>query len=139
MEEHAKSGDFANARLRLCTVDKVHWSLMREKEASFLSYLRGIIIDEAHWLHGLLGANVRRMIDRLKLSMDVLGRKHPLFFLASATLADAVGFAEDLTGESRSSFLDVNDKGAAKSTTVPTDRVPELLAQPSEPGLLRRY
>jgi hypothetical protein len=139
MDEHAKSDDFANARLRLCTVDKVHWSLMREKEASFLSDLRGVIIDEAHWWHGLSGANVRRMIDRLKLSMDVLGRKHPLFFLASATLADAVGFAEDLTGESRSSFLDVNDNGAAKSTTVPTDRVPELLAQPSEPGLLRRY
>jgi DEAD/DEAH box helicase domain-containing protein len=104
MNEHAKSGDFANARLRLCTIDKVHWSLMREKEARFLSDLRGIIIDEAHWLHGLLGANVRRMIDRLKLSMDVLGREHPSFFLASATLSDAVGFAEDLTGVSRSSF-----------------------------------
>jgi Helicase conserved C-terminal domain/DEAD/DEAH box helicase len=139
MNEHAKSVDFANARLRLCTVDKVHWSLMREKEARFLSDLRGIIIDEAHWLHGLLGANVRRMIDRLKLSMDVLGREHPSFFLASATLSDAVGFAEDLTGVSRSSFLDVNDKGAAKSMTVPTDRVPEMLAHQSEPGLLRRF
>jgi len=139
MKEHAKSGDFANARLRLSTIDKVHWSLMREAEASFLSDLRGMIIDEAHSLHGLLGANVRSMIDRLKLSMDILGRKHPLFFLASATLADAGGFAEDLTGESRSSFLEVNDKGAVKSTTVPTERVPELIAQPSEAGLLRRY
>jgi hypothetical protein len=139
MEEHAKSPDFARARLRLSTLDKVHWSLMREENASFLSDLRGIIIDEAHWLHGLLGANVRSLINRLKLSMDVLGRRHPRFFLASATLADAVGFAEDLTGERRSSFLEVNDKGAAKSMTVPTSRVPEFLAQASEPGLLRRY
>jgi hypothetical protein len=139
MKEHAKSADFARGRLRLSTTDKVHWSLMREGEAEFLSNLRGIVIDEAHWWHGLSGANVRRMIDRLNLSKDVLGQKHPMFFLASATLADAIGFAEDLTGEARSSFLDVSDKGAVKATIVDTKDVPELLATSSLPGLLRRY
>jgi hypothetical protein len=139
MDVHAKSRNFADARLRLSTVDKMHWSLMREKEAAFLAKLRGIIIDEAHGFHGLFGANVRRTIDRLRLSMDMLNREHPLFFLASATLANAVGFAEDLTGKNRSPYLEVNDKGTAKGTIVPTNRVPELLAQPSEAGLLRRY
>jgi hypothetical protein len=139
MREHEKSPEFARARLRLSTLDKVHWSLMREKEVNFLSHLRGVIIDEAHWWHGLSGANVRRMIDRLRLSMDVLGREHPAFFLASATLADALGFAEDLTGARRSSFLEVNDKGAAKAFTVAANDVPTLLATQSEPGLLRRY
>ncbi len=89
MERHAKSEAFSNARLRLSTLDKVHWSLMRKKEAGFLSRLRGFIVDEAHSWHGLSGANVRAMINRLRLSMDVLGCNHPSFFLASATLADA--------------------------------------------------
>ncbi|MBI3326779.1 MAG: hypothetical protein HYZ81_08770 [Nitrospinae bacterium] len=113
--------------------------LAHDKEADFLSHLAGVILDEAHSWHGLSGANVRAMIDRLRLSMDVLGVQHPSFFLASATLADAATFAEDLTGVPAASFFEVNDKGAAKASLVSTKEVPALLAQPAEPGLLRRY
>ena len=140
MKAHEKSEPFTNARLRICTLDKVHWSLMRAQHADFLYELSGVILDEAHSWHGLSGANVRAMIDRLHLSMDVLGsEKRPAFFLASATLADAGAFAEDLTGEPASSFFEVNDKGESKASIVGAKDVPALLAQRAEPGLLRRY
>jgi len=139
MRTHAESEAFENARLRLATLDKVHWSLMGRKQQYFLSHLRGLVIDEAHSWHGLAGANVRAMLDRLRLSMDMLGQKHPAFFLASATLADAPGFAEDLTGSPAALFLEVNDKGAAKATLIDTKDLPALLNQPSKTGELRRY
>lgn len=139
MKAHEGSAVFSQARLRLCTLDKVHWSLMREKEAEFLSRVAGVILDEAHSWHGLAGANVRAMVDRLRLSLDVLNREHPSLFLASATLAEAAAFAEDLTGAPASSFLEVDDRGSAKASLVASAEVPELLAGPGKPGLLRRY
>lgn len=139
MRDHEQSKSHRNARLRICTLDKVHWSLMRDKEAVFLSRLQGIIIDEAHMWHGLAGANVRFMINRLLLSIDVLGSKRPSFFLASATLVDPTQFAESLTGVPASSFLEVNDKGAAKASMVAAKDVPSLLSQRTQSGLLRRY
>ena len=139
MKEHEESEAFAAARLRLTTLDKCEWSLMQEKNQAFLSFLAGFILDEAHSWHGLTGTNVRRLLDRLCLSMDMMGRPSPAFFLASATLVEAGAFAADLTGAPASSFLEVNDRGAAKAFMVKTGDVPELLAQPAEPGLLRRY
>ncbi|WP_158497283.1 DEAD/DEAH box helicase [Methylocystis sp. ATCC 49242] len=140
MADHVETPGFKNARLRLSTLDKVHWSLMGQDQADFLRHLGGLIIDEAHSWHGLSGANVRRMLDRLHLSMDVLGcKQHPAFFLASATLAEATVFAEDLTGVSSSPFLEVSDLGTATASLVATEKVPALLAQKAEPGLLRRY
>ena len=65
-----------------------------------------------------------RMLDRLRLSMDVLrANRHPAFFLSSATLADATDFAEDLTGIRPSEFLEINDRGAAKASLVPVTDV----------------
>ncbi|AUB83153.1 helicase-related protein [Candidatus Thiodictyon syntrophicum] len=139
MEAHAKHPAFTQARIRVSTLDKVHWSLMRDKEADFLSCLTGIVVDEAHSWHGLAGASVRAMIDRMRLSMDMLGSDHPAFFLASATLAGAAAFAESLTGEPASSFLEVDDRGAAKASLVRALDVPALLMAPAKPGLLRRY
>lgn len=139
MKEHEESEAFASARLRLTTLDKCEWSLMQPKNEDFLASLAGFIMDEAHSWHGLTGANVRRLLDRLRLSMDVMGCRYPAFFLASATLAEAGAFAADLTGAPAGSFLEVNDRGAAKASLVKTGDVPQLLAQPVEPGLLRRY
>jgi hypothetical protein len=139
MKAHEKSDPFSRARLRICTLEKLHWSLMLPRHEYFLRRLSGVILDEAHSWYGLSGASVRAMIDRLRLSMDVLRSKEPVFFLASATLADAGAFAADLTGLPASSFLQINDKGASKASIVAAKDVPALLAQRAEPGLLRRY
>ncbi|MBF0527828.1 MAG: DEAD/DEAH box helicase [Deltaproteobacteria bacterium] len=139
MKQHQYSEAFLEARLRVSTLDKIHWCLMRDKEADFLSHLSGFVLDEAHSWHGLMGANVRVMIDRLRLSLDILGSDHPSFFLASATLAEATTFAESLTGIPASSFLEINDHGTAKASLVNTKDVPALLVKSAKPGLLCRY
>ncbi|MBI4880612.1 MAG: DEAD/DEAH box helicase [Planctomycetes bacterium] len=139
MREHERSEAFLRARIRVCTLDKVHWSLMHGREAGFLSRLAGIIVDEAHSWHGISGANVRAMFDRLRLSLDMLRCPYPSFFLGSATLAEAPAFAQALTGVPASSFLEVSDRGAARESLVEARDVPALLAQAAEPGFLRRY
>lgn len=136
MRAHENSQSFANARLRLSTLDKAEWSLMQEKQADFLSNLRGVIVDEAHVWHGLGGANVRATFNRLQLSIELMGEPRPAFFLASATLADAAEFASQLTGASAASFTAIEDRSAAKATIVDATDVPDLLL---ESGGLRRY
>ena len=51
MARHEKSDSFRQARIRLTTVDKVHWSLMKE-HAYFLSRLTALALDEAHVWQG---------------------------------------------------------------------------------------
>ncbi|MFI5386710.1 MAG: DEAD/DEAH box helicase [Fimbriimonadales bacterium] len=101
---------FRQARLRLATLDKVHWSLFHGKNDFFFKGLRAFVVDEAHVWHGLAGANVRGLFNRLKLSCDVLEQDHPAFFLASATLQNAQAFAADLTGCPAQSFCFVQSK-----------------------------
>jgi len=55
------------------------WAQHEGEAQPLRSHLAGFILDEAHSWYGLLGANVRAMIDRLRLSMDVLGCKRPSF------------------------------------------------------------
>jgi len=43
---------FRQARLRLATLDKVHWSLFRGKNDFFFKGLRAFVVDEAHVWHG---------------------------------------------------------------------------------------
>lgn len=130
---------FEDARIRICTLDKVHWSLMAAKNEDFLRRLRGVIIDEAHSWHGLSGASVRMMLHRLRMSVSLLDGEVPAFFLASATLADATAFAADLTGEEERSFTAISDAGATKISSLPARDVPRELARPAKAGLLRRF
>ncbi len=115
MKEHEGSELFRRARIRLTTLDKVHWSLMRERHARFLERLRGIVLDEAHLWHGLAGANVRGMLDRLRLSLEVLRGAAPSFFLASATLPGPREFAEALSGARRVPSWRSTMRGARRS------------------------
>lgn len=128
MREHEESESFSTARLRITTVDKVHWSLFHGKHAQFLEGLRAVVLDEAHIWHGLAGANVRAMINRLRLSLDVLRVPHPAFFLASATLSAPAEFAASLTGSDEGSFIAVDDRGQTKLEVVPTADVANLIA-----------
>jgi superfamily II DNA/RNA helicase len=140
MKELPKLPQFRNARIRIATLDKIHWNLFRdwESEINFLKNLKCFVIDEAHVWNGLAGANVRRMIDRLKLSSDVYGLKYPAFFLASATLANPIEFAENLTGGPSKDFLAIDDIGSSKIEILDTDQVPDQLNK-IDSNLLRRY
>jgi DEAD/DEAH box helicase/Helicase conserved C-terminal domain len=139
MKRHEEDCDsFRQARLRLATLDKVHWSLFHGKNDFFFDGLRAFVVDEAHVWHGLVGANVRGLFNRLKLSCDVLKQEHPAFFLASATLQNAQAFAADLTGCSAESFLSIDDRGLTKAETIDASKVPDELNHAGEEGL-RRY
>ncbi|HRI68277.1 MAG TPA: DEAD/DEAH box helicase [Polyangium sp.] len=128
MRDHEQSDSFADARLRITTVDKVHWSLFHGKHAYFLQGLRAVVLDEAHIWHGLAGANVRAMLNRLRLSLDVLRVQHPAFFLASATLSAPAEFAASLTGSDENSFIAVDDRGQTKLGVVHTADLADLIA-----------
>ena len=138
MKAQEQSESFERARIRVCTFDKAHWSLMQPRHEYFLRGLAGIIADEGHVWQGLSGAHVRRMFDRLRVALDVLEVERPAFFVASATLPDAPRFAALLTGEQPEDFLAVDDGAAPRHALVATADVPALLrAAPGEEGLHR--
>jgi len=71
MRIHAASGACKNARLRLSTLDNVHWNLMQKNEAYFLSHLGGLVIDGAHSWQSVLdnAAAEFRAVGRIPLRL----------------------------------------------------------------------
>ena len=63
----------------------------------FLRNLRLVVIDEAHYYRGVLGAHVAMIIRRLRRICRDLGAG-PQFVLCSATLSNATAHAEKLVG-----------------------------------------
>lgn len=63
----------------------------------FFSNLALVIMDEAHWYRGVLGANVAMVVRRLRRIALSYGAD-PRFVLASATIANPAEHAEALTG-----------------------------------------
>lgn len=138
MARHEQTDSFRRARLRITTVDKVHWSLMKQDHAYFLSRLAALAIDEVHAWHGAVGASVRGMLNRLHASLELHRKGRPALFLASATLADPAAFAAQLTGRKAKEFRHVDDGRATKAFDVPAAELPGLLEQAAkEPALLR--
>ena len=63
----------------------------------FLRNLRFVVIDEAHYYRGVLGAHVAMIIRRLRRICRELGAD-PQFVLCSATLSNATEHAEKMVG-----------------------------------------
>ena len=63
----------------------------------FFSHLAVVVIDEAHWYRGVLGANVAMVLRRLRRITDHYGAS-PQFILASGTIANPTEHAEALVG-----------------------------------------
>ena len=64
---------------------------------SFLRNLRLVVIDEAHYYRGVLGAHVAMIVRRLRRICRELGAT-PQFVLCSATLTNAAEHAENMVG-----------------------------------------
>ncbi len=64
----------------------------------FYRNLKYIVIDESHYYRGVFGSNVAFLIRRLKRIADFYGSS-PRFILSSATLANPLELANNLTGE----------------------------------------
>ena len=69
-----------------------HWGW-----SDFLRNLRFIVIDEAHYYRGVLGAHVAMIVRRLRRICRFLGAS-PQFVLCSATLTNAADHAENMVG-----------------------------------------
>ncbi len=63
----------------------------------FLCNLRYIVIDEMHEYRGFFGSNVALLLRRFFLQLERLGA-HPRVFLSTATCANPVEHAKNLTG-----------------------------------------
>lgn len=67
------------------------------KWKKFFSNLKIIVIDEVHTYRGVFGSNVAMLIRRLLRICEHYGA-YPVFFLASATIANPEELAQKLTG-----------------------------------------
>src|ERR1700678_2273723 len=94
----------SHANYLLTNPDMIHSGLLpnHSRWRGFLRRLRVVIVDECHGYRGVFGSHVAQVLRRLRrvaahhAAPD--GRREPVFILASATIADPVGCARQLTG-----------------------------------------
>lgn len=137
MDMHQKEDAFLKARIRISTVDKAHWSLIRGKK-EFLSHLKCLVLDEAHIYHGVFGSNIHYFLKRIYMSKEIMGKDRPAIFLASATLSSAEQFAETLLSlEENDKIIHIKDNIKPDIKLLPISEVPAILSKPFTPGQLR--
>jgi hypothetical protein len=125
-----------NARIRISTIDKAHWSLIRND--NFLANLKCLVLDEAHSFNGMFGANVHYFFKRLYMAKEILGKTKPRIFLASATLASPRAFAQTLLSlDDTDKLALINDSMKKIICDIPISEVPIQLKSPPKDGMLR--
>ncbi|MGD0951055.1 MAG: DEAD/DEAH box helicase [Methanotrichaceae archaeon] len=137
MKEHEKSEEFKNARIRVATLDKAHFSLIGQHK-DFLENMVCMVLDEAHMYDGVFGANVHYFLKRVFLSMDILGKPRPKVFLASATLSSAESFARTLiSAEEAQEVMHIGETSKQQVEQIRLKDLPGLLKKPNSEGLLK--
>ncbi|MCO6458564.1 MAG: DEAD/DEAH box helicase [Pirellulaceae bacterium] len=136
--DYQKGRFFQQARIRIATLDKAHWSLYGSRDGKqFAARLKCFVLDEAHSYDGVFGANVHYFVKRMHLGCDLLGRSRPRMFLASATLNSAREFAATLLSLDAAEITHVEDHVRQEIDLVDTAEVPALLERPPSDSLLR--
>ncbi|HET8638915.1 MAG TPA: DEAD/DEAH box helicase [Solirubrobacterales bacterium] len=102
-----------NNNLVLTNPDMLHVGLLPNHSSwgDFFANLSWVVVDEAHTYRGVFGSHVANVLRRLRRMARAYGSE-PRFILASATIANPVGLAEELVGEP---FQLVDDDGAPRS------------------------
>ena len=92
--------------------DMLHNSFLGHSEqwTEFYKGLKWVIVDEMHEYRGYFGSNVSMILRRFSCHLASLGIR-PQFFLSSATCANAMEHAENLTGLE---FVEVNASSAMR-------------------------
>lgn len=123
----------AGAEVVLTNPDFLHYALLPHNELwrPFLRGLSLVIVDEAHYYRGVLGANVALILRRLCR----LARKYqaePVFALLSATTANPAAHGANLLGRGRQLEVIDRDTSAGGARTVFVWRPP--LIEDSDPA-----
>jgi DEAD/DEAH box helicase domain-containing protein len=98
------------SNLVLTNPDMLHVGILPHHKGwgDFLANLGWVVVDEAHTYRGVFGSHVANVLRRLRRLARAYGSE-PRFLLASATIANPVGLAEELVG---TPFELVDDDGA---------------------------
>ena len=95
------------ANLVLTNPDMLHMGILphHRQWGDFLSNLAVVVVDEAHVYRGVFGSHVANVLRRLRRIANAYGTE-PRFLLASATIANPVELAEQLTGLEEIALVD---------------------------------
>jgi DEAD/DEAH box helicase domain-containing protein len=98
------------SNLVLTNPDMLHVGILPNHKSwgDFLANLGWVVVDEAHTYRGVFGSHVANVLRRLRRLARAYGSE-PRFLLASATIANPVGLAEELVG---TPFELIDDDGA---------------------------
>ena len=101
------------SNLVLTNPDMLHVGILPHHKnwGDFLANLEWVVVDEAHTYRGVFGSHVANVLRRLRRIARAYGGE-PRFLLASATIANPVGLAEELVG---TPFELIDDDGAPRS------------------------
>jgi DEAD/DEAH box helicase domain-containing protein len=101
------------SNLVLTNPDMLHVGILPHHKSwgDFLANLGWVVVDEAHTYRGVFGSHVANVLRRLRRIARAYGGE-PRFLLASATIANPVGLAEELVG---TPFELIDDDGAPRS------------------------
>jgi DEAD/DEAH box helicase domain-containing protein len=98
------------SNLVLTNPDMLHVGILPHHKGwgDFLANLGWVVVDEAHTYRGVFGSHVANVLRRLRRIARAYGGE-PRFLLASATIANPIGLAEELVG---TPFELIDDDGA---------------------------
>jgi len=101
------------SNLVLTNPDMLHVGILPHHKSwgDFLANLGWVVVDEAHTYRGVFGSHVANVLRRLRRVARAYGSE-PRFLLASATIANPVGLAEELVG---TPFELIDDDGAPRA------------------------
>jgi DEAD/DEAH box helicase domain-containing protein len=101
------------SNLVLTNPDMLHVGVLPNHKSwgDFLANLGWVVVDEAHTYRGVFGSHVANVLRRLRRLARAYGSE-PRFLLASATIANPVGLAEELVG---TPFELIDDDGAPRA------------------------
>jgi len=136
MKQHECSDEFNDARIRIATIDKAHYSLI-QGSPDFTRRLSCIVLDEAHQYEGIFGANVHFFLKRLSVAKAAAHCPLPFIFLASATLSDAKNFASRLTSMEEELIHHEADAAAPEIREITLDDAELALSKPPAGGITR--
>jgi DEAD/DEAH box helicase domain-containing protein len=106
------------SNLLITNPDMLHVGILPHHSAwdELLANLAFVVIDEAHVYRGVFGSHVANVIRRLRRAAQIHGSA-PRFILASATIANPVELARQLTGEPEFTLID-DDAGPQSARRV---------------------